>query len=86
MSSETIKYQNTGRLKLCIITICISAAYYGWAIVDLSAVPQKYLAQSYGSLIQDSPVIYGILQGCVPAGAIIGAAISSILMKLFTRK
>lgn len=48
--------------------LVLAQAYYGWTVVDISAVPQTYLALSYGFKI-NGDVIYGMFQGSVPAGA-----------------
>lgn len=78
-------YHNKGQLTFIIAGLCLSTFYFGYNLTYLSTIPTNTLNDTFGT-DSTKPVVYGILIGCIPIGAAIGALLAPLFMKCLTRK
>lgn len=65
--------------------ITLASFYFGYGLVYLGTIPVETLMKVY-HIDFDKGVTQGILNGCVPIGALCGALMSSIVISKFSRK
>lgn len=68
-----------------VFIIFMSTFYYGLCLTMISAVSPKALQESFGPWAGETATI-GLLIGFFPIGGALGAIISKIFLKYFTRK
>lgn len=73
------------KISLIIINITLSSFYFGYTIVSLGSVDIDTLKDVYDITLSDGTAS-GLLNGCIPIGALIGALSSSIIIAKFSRK
>jgi len=74
-------------IKICLIiwNIALSSFYFGYCIVYLGSIEIQTIKQIFGITVGDS-VAQGLLNGCIPIGALVGALSSSLLISRFSRR
>jgi len=70
---------------LIIWNISLSSFYFGYCIVYLGSIEIQTIKQVFGINVSDS-VAEGLLNGCIPIGALVGALSSSLLISRFSRR
>lgn len=72
-------------ISLMVFNIALSSFYFGYIIVYLGQIPIKTI-KSLFEIDLDEGTASGILNGCIPVGALFGALSSSILIPKFSRR
>lgn len=70
---------------LIVWNITLASFYFGYCLVYLGTIPIETIMKIY-NIDFDKGVTKGILNGCVPMGALCGALVSSIIISKFSRK
>lgn len=86
--TENLKKHKSTLLIFCVcINASLSAFYAGYSLVYISTFENfETIINIYDIRIGTQDVTESIITGCVPVGAMIGALISSILLKKFSRR
>lgn len=79
------KYQNTLKLTMLVVVICMSTLYYGLCLSMISAVSPKAYKEYFGDWAGESSTI-GLLIGFFPIGGALGAVSARLFITCFTRK
>jgi hypothetical protein len=68
-----------------VLNICLSSFYFGYSVVYLGQIDSDALVKIFDIPLTASTAS-GILNGCIPIGALLGALSSSILIAKFSRR
>lgn len=83
---KTVRYRSFFKLTLMILNICMSPFYFGYTIQYLGTFDIELTMKLYNITSMSKETANGLLQGCVPIGAGIGALTSFLLLKYLSRK
>lgn len=78
-------YQSKLKISLIVWNIALSSFYFGYCIVYAGQIKTATLQKIYSISLDVGPT-EGILNGCIPIGALFGALSSSILIPKFSRR
>ncbi len=78
-------YKSKLTISLIVWNICLSSFYFGYCIVYLGQIKTETL-QDLFSIDISIGTTEGILNGCIPIGALIGALSSSFFIAKFSRR
>lgn len=88
-NAKLLEHKETFRSKfsisLMVFNIALSSFYFGYIIVYLGQIPIKTLKEIF-TIDLDDGTASGVLNGCIPVGALVGALSSSILISKFSRR
>ena len=70
---------------MLIINLSWGGFFFGYAIAYFGTFEFSTIAKLY-SIEMDLNVAEGLLQGCIPVGAGVGALTTFILLKIFSRR
>ena len=70
---------------MIVLNICLSSFYFGYCIVYLGQIDIEVLQKIF-NIDLSSGTAAGILNGCIPIGALLGALSSSVLIARFSRR
>jgi hypothetical protein len=73
------------KISIIVLNIALSSFYFGYTIVALGQVPTKTLQEIFDITLSKGTT-EGIINGCIPIGALIGALSSSLLISRFSRR
>lgn len=79
------RYKSFKQLLSIVATFALGTFYFGYTIAYFSSIDFDTLVSIY-SITWSKTLAQGLLTGCVPIGAGIGALASDILMKQFSRR
>jgi hypothetical protein len=79
------RYRSLPRTICMIANISLSSFYFGYTMIYLTLIDLYTLIDHY-SITIDHSVAQGILNACIPAGALIGALISRFVLQSFSRR
>jgi hypothetical protein len=83
--AQRVTYQSKLKISLIVLNICLSSFYFGYCIVYLGQIDIETIKKVFD--IDLSPgTASGVLNGCIPIGALMGALSSSILIAKFSRR
>jgi hypothetical protein len=82
---ERVTYQSKLKISLIVWNICLSSFYFGYCIVYLGQVKTETLQDIFNIDISKGTT-EGILNGCIPIGALLGALCSSFFIARFSRR
>lgn len=84
----TQRYKSMCQISLIILNIALSSFYFGYNMVYLSQINADELTTNIFPKPDgfDVPLASGLLNGCIPAGGLIGALSSSIFLRLLSRR
>ncbi len=71
---------------LIAINISLSSFYFGYCVVYFGQLDNETILDIINFDDLDVNVAKGLLNGCIPIGALFGALFSSVLLKCFSRK
>lgn len=83
--SQETRYKSFAQLVLMVLNICMSPFYFGYGIAYFGTFDYKVIREIFKVTLKDD-VAEGLLQGCVPIGAGLGALGSFLVLKYFSRK
>lgn len=78
-------YKSKLQMALIVWNITLASFYFGYCLVYMGTLPIE-TTMSVFQIDFDKGVMQGILNGCVPIGALTGALISSIVIARFSRR
>lgn len=78
-------YKSFSKLIRMVLNLCFSSFYFGYALAYLGTFDFENIVPIF-SITMDKETAQGLLNGCVPIGAGIGALSSSILLRKFSRR
>lgn len=78
-------YKSRAQITLIVLNIALSCFYFGYCIVYFGQIQIEAIRDLIGFDV-DLNVAKGLLNGCIPVGALLGALSSSILIKKFSRR
>jgi hypothetical protein len=81
-----ITYRSRVKITFMIINIALSSFYFGYCVVYFGQLDTQTMLHiiKYDEL--NTSVAKGLLNGCIPVGALIGALSSSFLLKNLSRR
>ena len=79
------RYKSFIQILLVVSTVALGGFYFGYALAYMNAVDFDVVISTY-KITWDSTTAEGLLNGCIPIGAGIGALITEILIKKFSRR
>lgn len=82
---NTSTYRSFYRFFFNIVTICLGSFYFGYGISYFSIFPIQQIITEFKITI-DPETVKGLLNAITPGGAFVGAILSSLLLKYFSRK
>ena len=85
VAPDTTTYRSFSRLFFNVLTICCGSFFFGYGIAYLSIFPIEQIITEF-NIPLSSEVASGIFQGVVPMGALVGAGLSFIVLKLLSRR
>lgn len=68
-----------------VLNIALSSFYFGYCIVYFGQLDIEAVREIVGFEVSPT-VAQGLLNGCIPVGALLGALSSSILLAKFSRR
>lgn len=80
-----IRYNSFPKLILMTLNICMAPFYFGYNLAYFGTFQFQSIKEIFGITL-DENLANGLLQGCIPIGAGIGAFSSFFLLKYFSRK
>jgi hypothetical protein len=80
-----VTYKSRSQITLIVFNITLSSFYFGYCLVYLGSTPTETYKDIYHITIEDSTT-EGLLNGCIPVGALFGALGSSLLISRFSRR
>lgn len=83
--TQQAKHKSTYQLILISLTIALSSFYFGYTLIYMGAIPFKSIMLIY-SITMNEGTAQGILNGCIPIGALFGALGSSLLINRSSRR
>lgn len=78
-------YKSMMLISMIAWTISLSSFYFGYCMVYLGSIPIQTLKTIFGITLSDS-VAQGLLNGCIPIGALFGSLSSSLFISKFSRR
>ena len=78
-------YKSFMRVLLLGVNLSLSSFFFGYGIVYLGLFEFSNIAEIF-SIEIDLSLAEGLLQGCIPIGAAIAALITSVLLKVLSRR
>ena len=72
-------------LSYACLNLALGYFYFGYSLVYLGAIPIKTIMKAYDITINQA-VAAGLLNGCIPIGALFGALGSSFILARFSRR
>lgn len=80
-----ITYKSFSRFFFNVLVICCGSFFFGYTLTYLSIYPIEQIRTQF-KIQLDSSLTKGIFNAIVPAGALVGAFLSSFLLKYLTRR
>jgi hypothetical protein len=78
-------YKSKGKISLVVLNIALSSFYFGYCIVYFGQLKIEEIKRIFSIDIEDNTA-KGVLNGCTPLGALVGALVSSFLIAKFSRR
>lgn len=82
---KRVTYNSMFKIAVIVWNIAFSSFYFGYCIVYLGSIPIETLKDVFGITLDDGTA-QGLLNGCIPIGALAGALSSSLLISRFSRR
>ena len=81
------KHKSTVFIFFVCINAALSAFFIGYSLVYISTIQNfETIIKIYGIKIGGADVTESVVTGCVPIGSMIGAILSSIMLKKLSRR
>lgn len=80
-----VTYQSKLKISLMVLNICLSSFYFGYCVVYLGQIDPETLVKIFDIPLTPATAS-GVLNGCIPIGALLGALSSSVLIAKFSRR
>lgn len=80
-----VTYQSKLKISLIVWNIALSSFYFGYSIVYLGQIDTNTLKDVF-SIDLSKGTTEGVLNGCIPIGALFGALSSSFFISRFSRR
>lgn len=80
-----VTYQSKLHISLIVWNIALSSFYFGYSVVYLGQIETPTL-QNIFSIDLSRGTTEGVLNGCIPIGALFGALSSSYFINRFSRR
>lgn len=83
-----VMYRSFGALLANVLVIALGAFYFGYTLAYISTIPTVEIINKFGiqAYISKASSVQGLLSGIIPIGAGIGALLSSVVNKKFSRR
>lgn len=78
-------YKSQLKISLIVLNIALSSFYFGYAIVYFGQLNINTIREIFNVDLEETTA-KGVLNGCTPVGALIGALASSFLIKKLSRR
>lgn len=78
-------YKSFWRLMGNVLAMALGGVYFGYSLAYISTIPMEEILNKFGSDMSKEAA-QGFLSGIIPVGAGVGAWLSSIFNKKFSRK
>lgn len=79
------RYKSFIHILLLVLTVALGSFYFGYTLAYLNAIDFDVVVRIY-KVNWDHTTAEGLLTGCIPIGAGIGALITEILIQKFSRR
>jgi MFS family permease len=83
--TETTRYKSYSQIILIVVNLSLSNLYFGYCLVYISTIDFNEVIEIF-SISLESSTAKGILTGCIPVGAGIGALLGLKLIHVFSRR
>lgn len=83
-----VMHRSFGSILANVLAVTLGALYFGYTLAYISTIPTIEVMNQFGiaQYIQKPSSVQGILSGIIPVGAGLGAFLSSIVNKKFSRR
>ena len=78
-------YKSKSRILAMVLTYSLSTFYFGYSLVYFGAIPIETTIHFYRIRVGRA-IASGVINGCVPIGALFGALLSVFLIAHFSRR
>ena len=83
---QKITYKSRGTITLMIMNLALGSFYFGYCIVYFGQLDIDTILKIIDYQTDDSSTAKGLLNGCIPVGALFGALSSSVLIANLSRR
>lgn len=78
-------YRSKGQIWLICLAFSMAAFYWGYTLIYFGAIPISTAVRVY-HIHFDQATASGVINGCLPLGALFGALLSHLLISRFSRR